>query len=210
MWQALLNFPVTAITVDDKFIWAATGGDVKILDKAVRILATHNVAPRLTFCCSQDFRVLFTWPAHKDRIKSLLRIDQNLWTCSEDRMIRVWSLRVREAHVCEYRKAVTQYTAVALQQAGSSVWVMWERDLPHHSTKVMKLARVGDMCVSGADSVVVWDKNFSISKILTPAARGLVNDVLALDDSTIISVTSTNFNKVDGSRDNRVTIWQYL
>jgi hypothetical protein len=37
MWQALLNFPVTAITVDDKFIWAAVGGEVKILDKTVGI-----------------------------------------------------------------------------------------------------------------------------------------------------------------------------
>lgn len=117
--------PVVAIALSDSHIYVSSHshGEMKIIEKMAGTGLLGVVA--------------HTWRAHSDKIKSILRMDATaLWTCADDRFIKVWKLLFQ----------------------GGSAWVMHQQDLPQQLQKIGRMISIEDAVISAADVITVWHK----------------------------------------------------
>lgn len=86
--------------------------------------------------------MLHAWAAHSSRVKTIVCVgDSMIWTGGEDSFIKVWKIR----------------------EQNEWLWVMWMRDLSHHTERINRLASVdnGNTVISVSESIVIWDAQVS-------------------------------------------------
>jgi WD40 repeat protein len=169
------NGPVVAICVTDShvFVSSHSHGEIKIVEK---MSGTGFLGV-----------ISHTWRAHSDKVKTILRAETaSLWTCADDRFIKVWRL---------------------LHQ-GSAAWVMHAQDLPQQLRKIGRMILIDDSIISASDVITVWHKNGTAKKYLRNANPGSVFlDVARLSDSSFISAAEANYDRVQGLRDIILDVW---
>lgn len=122
--QVALPGPVVALLVAESHVLASCNstGEMKIIEKMPG-----------TGLLGVDIQ---TWRAHSGRVKSILRVDSStIWTCADDRFIKVWRLLAQ----------------------GSTARVIRQTDLPQQLQKISRMIALDGCIVSASDILTIWN-----------------------------------------------------